>query len=39
LFLDEVVALPFWISTAIVFLGLFLFYKEELVLKNEASIN
>ena len=39
LFLDEVVALPFWVSTAIVFIGLFLFYREELVFKDEPSVN
>lgn len=39
LFLDEVVALPFWISTFIVFIGLFLFYREELVFKGKAHVN
>lgn len=38
-FLGETVATPFWISAAIVFSGLSLFYQEELVLNAEARVN
>ena len=37
-FLGETIAPPFYLSAAIVFAGLTLFYHEELVLKQEVSI-
>jgi drug/metabolite transporter (DMT)-like permease len=37
-FLGETIAAPFYISSAIVFSGLLLFYHEELVLKPQKSV-
>lgn len=39
IFLGEVVSAPFWLSAALVFVGLFLFYQEELVRKVAPSLD
>lgn len=39
LFLDETITLTFWVSATLVFVGLSLFYQEELVKKGVLSVN